>query len=189
MENAGGRVNSGDFIILRDRLYFKLTTRLVFMRGKKFSEEVLERLESIGIAYKVSLLTVGLFLPFDWWAIRKRSVVTIIDHMGRIRAQIGKTVKLLRRFTYALAEDDSLEEGIEGFTGVINDYCDVSIIINFTRDFKLNALLDAAGDRNKLEAIYKHHTLAILEKKYPLWQIETMYWDEPVKKPERMTVK
>jgi hypothetical protein len=165
-----------------DGAYFKIRYRLKIRKPKNFGNDVLDRLMYFGFEIiSVGMWYVTLLLPSHWWASKVRKGTMFYDYMGRLRVVLNKhrEIDFVRRYSVQLLMDPIRVKEYESFMGCVIDYATIANVIPFSKDFKLNAIIDSHGDREKLESIYMRACYAYMDKRFPAWQIETMYWDDP----------
>lgn len=163
-------------------VYFKTKYRVKIKKPKNFGPEIVDRLTYLGFELRrVGIFSMTLLLPCHWWASKVGSTFIFYDHVGRVRIiQKNKQMEFVRRYNVKLVDDPYQHPAYKSFMGVILDYSNAIALIPFNKDFKLNAIIDANDDDDKLEEIYFKACHNYMNRRYPAWQLETMYWDDPV---------
>jgi hypothetical protein len=165
-----------------DGIYFKTRYKVKFKKPKIFNSDILDRFMYLGFEVeRVGRYFITMLLPYHWWASKIKGKTLFYDHVGRVRIiRSDLNIEIVKRYNVMVADNPIKDLPYKSYIGIVMDYSSIKMVIPFDRDFRVNAIIDAKGDEDKLLMIYSNACHKYMNAKFPSWQVETMYWDDPV---------
>ena len=146
-------------------------------RSKNFTNDMMEILLIFDInILKVSEKHLKLLLPPGWFIFVCKSGTFISDALFRIRIKVDvNEMVIFRRYSFAITFDNKGQlNDIRCY--VIDGGVPVSEI-EFSANFKNNALIDTKNDIDSMVDTYTKGCVKYMDELAPLWDDVVSYWD------------